>query len=218
MSLTALFTDIANAIRAKDGTTANIAASAFPGRISAIPTGADTSDATVSAADIISGKTAYGKDGKITGTMPEAEGATITPGKNAQIAIAAGSYAKDDILVEGDANLMAANIVINKTIFGVKGAAVTHASATLRITTGSSSPGITHLIATNTLNSAISQTSFSPQQTYTFSVPLSSLLCVGASTASIFNNATTSGLQQVMAFNNFKVYRVAISSPTITFP
>lgn len=39
MTLTSLFTQIANAIRAKDGTTGNIVASTFPGRILAIQTG-----------------------------------------------------------------------------------------------------------------------------------------------------------------------------------
>lgn len=44
--------------------------SAYPNKILAIQTGVDTSDATATASDIASGKTAYGSSGKITGAIP----------------------------------------------------------------------------------------------------------------------------------------------------
>lgn len=69
-TLASLFTDIANAIRAKTGQSGTIVADNFPSAISEISTGTDTSDATAAAADMLSGKTAYGADGKITGSMP----------------------------------------------------------------------------------------------------------------------------------------------------
>lgn len=48
----------------------------YPDKIAAIQTGTDTSDATVTAADLRSGKIAYGKDGKVTGSVADVEIAT----------------------------------------------------------------------------------------------------------------------------------------------
>lgn len=61
--------------------------------IGQIQTGPDTSDATATAGDILSGKTAYGASGKLTGTIPSQNAVTITPGTTQQTAIPAGTYA-----------------------------------------------------------------------------------------------------------------------------
>lgn len=55
---------------------ASDAFASYPDKIAAIQTGTDTSDATVTAADLRSGKIAYGKDGKVTGSVADVEIAT----------------------------------------------------------------------------------------------------------------------------------------------
>ena len=50
---------------------------------------------------------------------------TITPGTTNQTAVAANTYVGGAITVKGDANLIAANIVSGKSIFGVSGTATT---------------------------------------------------------------------------------------------
>lgn len=77
-TLSSLFTDIANAIRTKTGSSAQIVADNFPTEIANIPTGIDPSDATALDSDIVAPKTAYTRDGKTTGTMPDNGSVDVT--------------------------------------------------------------------------------------------------------------------------------------------
>lgn len=70
MTLTQLFTNIANAIRAKTGSSETIKAENFPTEIANITTGTDTSDANAEPINIRKDKTAYVNGKKITGTLP----------------------------------------------------------------------------------------------------------------------------------------------------
>lgn len=87
----------------------------------------DTSDATATAEQILEGYTAYGAEGKITGTIPTMGLQMAQPGDTGKMIVPAGTYCSQGIYVMGDGNLVPENIAEGVTIFGVEG---THSGGT----------------------------------------------------------------------------------------
>lgn len=115
---------VANAITGKGvPASASDTGDQLAAKIGQIPSGTDTSDATAVAADILASKTAYVKGSKVTGTMANrGAGGTVTPGTTDQTK--AAGYYSSAITIKGDPNLIAANILNGKSIFGVAGSLV----------------------------------------------------------------------------------------------
>lgn len=133
-NLTSLFTAIAEAIRAKKGTTGKIVADNFPEEIAGIETGEtiETVDQAIPDIDVSS-------SGLITATAKQTAGYVnagetsakeqlntqgltyITPGTDDKIAISAGKYTTGPVYVYGDADLVKSNIKSGVDIFGVVG-------------------------------------------------------------------------------------------------
>lgn len=91
-TLASLFNDIADAIRSKDGTSAEIVADTFPDRISAIDTD-PSSDATINSnGQLLSGVTAYGQGVKYTGTIPTKTSSDLSASGDT-VTVPAGYYA-----------------------------------------------------------------------------------------------------------------------------
>lgn len=87
-------TAIGDAIREKTGGTELLSLDEMPSEITSIETGIKTDDATAVAGDILSGKTAYAKDVKITGTIPTKTQGDLTVSE-ATVTVPSGYYATD---------------------------------------------------------------------------------------------------------------------------
>lgn len=152
--------DIADAVREKtkksDKMTLGQIARDIRGIPEAIEYGTDTSDATITSGNqMLKDVTAYGANGKITGTIPSQAAKTITPTKSSQTAIAEGTYASGTVTVAAipaeyittaDADATAADIAKDKTAY-VNGVKVV---GTHECTSGGTSGGIDTSDATAT--------------------------------------------------------------------
>lgn len=105
-----------------------------------------TDDATAESSQMLKDATAYVKGAKIKGSIPSKSEASYMPGRADQT-IAAGQYLSGVQTIKGDANLLAANIIKGKTIFGVTGTAAAEShiiennkSASISDTSGTITP------------------------------------------------------------------------------
>lgn len=119
-NLTDFLTNTADAIRTAEGSTDAINPQDFEAKITALKLSVQTADANATAADILSGKTAWVNGTKISGSIGTKAATTIVPGTLDQT-IASGVYLSGAQTIKGDANLIADNIRSGTSIFGVTG-------------------------------------------------------------------------------------------------
>lgn len=82
---------------------------------------ASQTDANAAAGDILTGKTAWVKGSKVTGSMATQAGGTYKSTTANQTISCSGKKMTGNVVIQGDANLVAANIKKGVTILGVTG-------------------------------------------------------------------------------------------------
>lgn len=124
-SLGGLFTAIANAIRAKKGTTDTIVADNFPSEIESIASQPSLQSKTVSpstAAQTITPDSGYdGLSQVVVNAISPTKGAQTYNPTTTDQTISSGRWLTGAQTIKGDANLVASNIKSGVSIFGVSG-------------------------------------------------------------------------------------------------
>ena len=106
---------------------------------------ASQTDASAAAGDILTGKTAWVKGSKITGSMATQAGGTYKSTTANQTISCSGKKMTGNIVVQGDSKLVAANIKKGVTILGVTGTWEGYvAAATDLYYNGANAAGFTH--------------------------------------------------------------------------
>lgn len=90
---------LADAIRQKAGLSGKKTLAELTQAVSDLGTGTDTSDATAGAAQVLAGYTAYGPDGKFSGTIESFNGLVLSP-SNANRIIKGNRYLASDLTVK----------------------------------------------------------------------------------------------------------------------
>lgn len=161
--------------------------------------GIDTSDATATSHDILSGKTAYVQGIKVTGDIASKISETYTPGLSNKI-IKAGVYLSGDQVIAGDPNLLPANIIKGKTIFTVVGSHEDLDTSDATATAGTILKGYTAYVDGEKITGTFQtlQDEFTPSNPYT---PSTTALTINTSNKLVTDNIIISGDDNLIPSN-----------------